>query len=139
MTTHADVLAEAQRLAALDGHHYAALTDAERIDYSRQAARALATAPEAWEPPGGNSRPTHLHAVADDVDPARHLLQVTPESRAAALSAAAQAASLQRMLDLHHLRGAVTHTDQGPAVLWHDVERLMPLVADDDAIDSAHE
>ena len=106
--THQELLAEAQRLAALDGHHYANLTPAERIDYSRRAAVLLRP-----EGPG--------------FDPTGELVAVTASEREAAVSAASQAASLQRMLDRHHLHTRVIVTDMGPAVLWSSVEEVMPL------------
>jgi hypothetical protein len=46
------------------------------------------------------------------------------------VDAASHAANLTRMLDRAHLEQAVTHTDQGPAVLWSDIVRVMPLATD---------
>lgn len=48
------------------------------------------------------------------------------ETRDRVGDAAAAAAAAQRLLDRTHLGSAVIHTEQGPAVLWHDVERMMP-------------
>lgn len=52
--------------------------------------------------------------------------QVHADAILAASRAAAAAADVQRLLDLHHLAARVVDTERGPAVLWTDVELVMP-------------
>lgn len=77
-------------------------------------------------------RPARKGSRLDDFEEcgnaAQDITRLTTRADTARMPAMALAAAdLQRVLDRHHLGMHVTQTDQGPAVLWADVERVMPM------------